>query len=79
MSEGKFTPAAAVLWTTVPKEARARILETVFCVRCSGVATMVKYRGAEKGGDIILTGKCAQCGHKVVRVVETSEWDRSVN
>lgn len=79
MNEGKFTVDAAVLWTTVPKEARERILANVFCTRCCGAATMVKYQGKEKDGDIVLTGKCAQCGHKVVRVVETSEWDRSVN
>jgi len=31
VNEGKFTPRAAVLWATIPKEGRARILANVFC------------------------------------------------
>ena len=70
---------AAVLWATVPKEARVRILTNVFCVACSDVTTMVNYKGKEKKGDLILKGACAKCGHKVVRIVETSEADNSGN
>ena len=64
---------AAVLWGMVPREAKERILKNVFCVRCKGAAEMVKFRGKVEKGDVVLTGSCAKCGHKVVRVLETSE------
>ena len=79
MNEGKFTMRAAVLWGTIPKEARARILANVFCVKCGGSVTMTNYTGEERKGDVHLKGSCAKCGHEVVRVVETSERDNSGN
>jgi hypothetical protein len=79
MSDGKFTPKAAVLWSTIPKEARARILAAVFCVKCRGSVTITQFTGEERNGDVILKGACAKCGHEVVRVVETSEEDKSGN
>ena len=79
MSDGQFTAKAAVLWGTIPKEARERILANVFCVKCRGSVTITNYAGEEDKGDVILKGACAQCGHEVVRVVETSERDSSGN
>lgn len=79
MSEGKFTTQAAVLWGTIPQQARARILANVFCVKCRGSVTITKFTGEEERGDVILKGACAKCGHEVVRVVETSEHDNSGN
>jgi Zn ribbon nucleic-acid-binding protein len=79
MNEGKFTAKAAVLWSTIPKEARERILAAVFCVKCRTSVTITKFTGEEKNGDVVLKGACAKCGHEVVRVVETSEEDRSGN
>ena len=68
-----FTPKALLLWSLVPREARARILKNVFCTRCRVSVEMVDYMGTEKTGDVVLTGSCKRCGHQVVRVVETSE------
>jgi Zn ribbon nucleic-acid-binding protein len=79
MNDGEFTLKAAVLWGSIPKEGRSRILANVFCPRCRDSVTMSSYKGEERNGDVILTGACAKCGHKVVRVVETSERDSSVN
>jgi len=79
MNGGKFTVRAAVLWGTIPKEARERILANVFCVKCDGPATMTNFTGEELKGDVHLKGSCAKCGHEVVRVVETSERDNSEN
>jgi len=79
MSEGQFTAKAAVLWGTIPKEARERILANVFCGKCRDSVTITKFTGEEENGDVILKGACAKCGHKVVRVVETSERDSSGN
>jgi len=78
-SEGQFTPQAAVLWGTIPKEARERILANVFCGNCHGSVTITNFSGEEENGDVILKGACAKCGHEVVRVVETSEHDNSGN
>ncbi|MGE3308700.1 MAG: DUF5679 domain-containing protein [Limisphaerales bacterium] len=79
MNEGDFTPAAAVLWGVIPREARERILANVFCVKCRRSVTMVNFTGEEQNGDVILRGACANCGHEVVRVLETSETNRSLN
>ena len=73
MNEKQFSPEAAILWSAVPPSAREQILKNVFCVKCCGAAEMVNFRGEEKKGDLMLTGKCAKCGHEVVRVIETSE------
>ncbi len=36
MSEGTFSTQAGVLWGTIPREARERILKNVFCGKCRG-------------------------------------------
>lgn len=79
MNDGNFTPSAAVLWGVIPREARERILTNVFCVKCRGSVKIVKFTGEEQNGDVILKGECAKCGHEVVRVLETSERDSSMN
>ena len=73
VKQEQFTMQAAILWGTVPKEAKERILKNVFCPQCAGPAEMLRFKGAEMKGDVVLTGSCAKCGHKVVRVLETSE------
>lgn len=79
MSNGQFTAKAAVLWGTIPKEARERILRNVFCGNCRGSVLIADYTGEEQNGDLVLKGTCAKCGGEVVRVVETSERDNSGN
>ena len=79
MTDERFTARAALLWGTIPKEARERILKNVFCVKCSGSVEIVKFKVEESDGNLVLTGSCAQCGHKVARVVETSQVDPSGN
>ena len=79
MNDGKFTPKAALLWSSIPKEAQARILANVFCVKCRGSVQIKNFAGEEENGDVVLKGVCAKCGHEVVRVVETSESDHSKN
>ena len=79
MSDGQFTPKAAVLWGTIPKEVRPRILANVFCVKCHDTVTITKFTEEEHNGNLILKGVCAKCGHKVARLVETSEHDNSGN
>jgi Zn ribbon nucleic-acid-binding protein len=79
MNEGQFTPRAALLWTTIPQEARQRILAHVYCVKCKKGVQIANFTGEEQNGDLHLKGSCAKCGYEVVRVVETSETDNSKN
>ncbi len=79
MSDGSFTVGAAVLWGTIAKDARDRILANVFCVKCRESVEIVRFTGEVENGDVILKGACAPCGHAIVRVVETSERDSSMN
>jgi hypothetical protein len=79
MSDEQFTLRAAVLWGTIPKEAREQILKNVFCVECRGSVEIIKFTGEERDGDLVLKGSCAKCGQAVARVVETSEVDSSGN
>ena len=79
MGDGKFSTRAAVLWSTIPKQARERILANVFCVKCGDSVPIINFPGEERDGDVCLKGLCAKCGLEVVRVVETSETDSSGN
>ncbi len=73
MKRRQFTFAAQSLWAAIPPAARERILEHVFCTQCGTSRRIVDYTGTAEHGDIHLRGFCVQCGHVVVRVVETSE------
>ena len=53
----------------------ALILDNVYCAEC-GLTAMVEYEkgiAIELSGDTILYGECKKCGHKVARLLETSE------
>jgi len=77
--KSKFTKEAGVLWSLIPKEAQARILANVFCVKCCKSVQMTAFVGEVVEGDVHLRGACGVCGHDVVRVLETSEIDHSKN
>jgi hypothetical protein len=79
MSEDQFTARAAVLWGTIPMQARERLLKNVFCRNCRGSVEIIKFTGEERDGNLVLTGSCAKCGQGVARVVETSQVDSSGN
>ena len=49
MNDGQFTAKAAVLWGTIPKEARARFLEIMFCVKCCDSVTITNFTGKQPG------------------------------
>ena len=79
MTDERFTARAALLWGTIPKEARERILKNVFCAKCRGSVEIIKFTGEEHDGNLVLKGSCAKCGHEVARVVETSQVESSGN
>jgi hypothetical protein len=51
----------------------------VFSAECAGSVEIIKFKGEESDGNLVLTGSCAKCGHQVARVVETSQVDASGN
>ncbi len=69
----RFTLKAAVLWGTVPAWAKEKVLKNCFCRECRKTVEMVEFKGQEIKGDLVLTGRCANCGGKVVRVLELSQ------
>ena len=77
MTDERFTARAAVLWSTIPRQARERILKNVFCAECRGSVEIIKFTGEESDGNLVIKGSCAKCGNEVVRVVETSQVDSS--
>jgi hypothetical protein len=79
MCEEQFTAQAAVLWGTIPREARERLLKNVFCAECRGSVEIIKFTCEERDGNLVIKGSCAKCGNEVVRVVETSQADSSGN
>jgi hypothetical protein len=68
--QNRLEDNAMAKWESIPQIDRTRILEAVWCGGCSGRATMVDYDVRMEKQDLILSGSCAKCGHKVVRVVE---------
>jgi hypothetical protein len=71
----QFIPEAAILWSAISKVNQQRVLKSVFCGKCLTSVEIVKFTAKMDHGDILLKGKCAVCGGKVARVVETSERD----
>jgi hypothetical protein len=79
MNTEAFTLQAELLWLQIPAQAREQILAHVFCVRGRTSVQIVGFCGMEGDGNLVLKGKCKDFGYEVVRMVETSELDRSNN
>lgn len=76
MTESKlpsFSPKASIFWAAIPVEIKQKILANVYCAHCRGAVSIINFTGAVKGGDLVLQGSCAVCGHKVARLVEGSD------
>lgn len=69
-----FPPSAIRLWESVSESTRELILAQVWCGHCRGPRPIVDFTGIpDENGDLILRGFCAECGHVIVRVVETGD------
>lgn len=67
---GLFTPSAAKRWSIIPKWAQEKILANVWCGKCRGAVQIILENAKMKKKDLILRGKCKNCGKDVCRVVE---------
>ena len=68
--EANFTPLAKRRWSELDRNFRVRVLNSVWCVRCSDSTVIVDYSGKIDRGDLILQGKCIACHGPVARLIE---------
>lgn len=68
--EDNLTPKAKKIWESIPGDIRLRILNNVWCARCSDVTGIGNFTGKIEKGMLILRGVCTRCGGEVARVIE---------
>ena len=68
---GEFTSEGKTLWNRIPQDIQKKLIDNVWCINCLGVTTITDFRGQVEEGDLVLSGRCAKCGGKVVRVIES--------
>lgn len=56
-------------WNSIPEEFREKLLNNVFCRKCS-MTTIVDYAITSDTGGIVLKGRCKTCDGDVARFVE---------
>ena len=66
----EFTDEARAKWNSIPPHGQELLLNNVWCVHCSGVTTITKFKGHMERGDLILRGYCVTCNGQVARVIE---------
>ncbi len=70
----RLTAAAEQRWLQIPEQFRERILSKVYCRKCPTPVLITEAEGKLDGhGDIILHGRCADCGGRVCRLIEAGE------
>lgn len=65
-----FTPAALRRWDSIDPAMRGRLLVNAWCARCRKAVHIRVESAAIQGGDLVLEGRCADCGQGVSRLVE---------
>ena len=65
--------SAELLWSKIPSNFQARILEAVWCSHCRTAVKLDAYSVHEIGDSVILHGVCPDCGGQVRRYIEPPE------
>lgn len=65
-----FTPAALKRWDSLDPAMQGKLLMNVWCGKCQKAVHICVDSTALQGGDLILEGRCADCGQKVSRLIE---------
>jgi Zn finger protein HypA/HybF involved in hydrogenase expression len=65
-----YTRPARQRWESIPADIRQRLLANVWCMHCRHEVTIANFSGTIKSGNLLLTGKCAECHGDVARVIE---------
>lgn len=68
--EPGFTPQARRAWAELDGRTRMVLLNNVFCTDCGKMVSMQLLEGKIQKGDLILGGRCLECGGPVRRLVE---------
>ena len=66
----QFTLQAARRWSELDGTLKMRLLNNVWCVACHTTTTIVQFTGRIEQGDLVLDGRCINCGGPVARVIE---------
>ena len=65
--------SAEILWASVSAKFQDAVLANVWCGQCREAVAIVDYTVSDIRGDVLLEGRCAVCGGRVRRHVETSQ------
>jgi hypothetical protein len=65
-----FSPPALKRWDKIPTSMQAKLLGNVWCGACSNTVYILVESGRIKNNKLILTGRCAECGGPVGRLIE---------
>ncbi|MFB1083167.1 hypothetical protein [Jeotgalibacillus sp. JSM ZJ347] len=60
-------------WLSITEQTRKMLIGNVCCGQCLDAVTIKDVIIASDPIDVVLEGKCADCGHPVARVVEMNE------
>jgi hypothetical protein len=66
----KFDKKAMQKFNKIPDNVKSKILSNVYCSKCSDTVKIVDFEASIAEGDLLLTGKCANCSNKVARLIE---------
>jgi hypothetical protein len=69
----ELTPAALRRWERMDSKSRELILDHIWCGSCGGLGIRDASGWQHRSGDIMLSGSCPTCGHKVARLIETGD------
>jgi len=58
------------IWDNLKEGHKRLILDSVYCVKCTGATTIKDYTFHPEGKCLVIRGKCLKCGHEAARVLE---------
>ena len=65
-----FTKDAKKRWDIIPSWAQEKLLDSVWCGKCLGSVTILLETANMQRDELILRGKCKNCGQEVCRLIE---------
>ena len=69
-----LTLEAQERWDKIPNWSQAKILDNVWCVNCQhSIGIKVESVKIIADSDLLLEGKCHECGAKVARLIESEK------
>jgi hypothetical protein len=70
MTMSDWTPEAQQRWAQIPTDKQELVRTHVWCPQCSKVQQMTLAGGTIIADDLVITGTCTVCGHRVARLLE---------